>query len=271
MIDERSTPIGDLVLPDTSFQVSDLDLSSDLVPVLAKMYQELSADHGEKDFVTGEFNVRSTIDLELQHRVADVSLAFKSLPGIADVSVVVLDDRNQIRVALSSEIGSLWDGQVDARNALKSLYPAVTADSFNWTDRVSPVQLAEMFSAVAREGRVYKTELFLEIEMRNGVAKPIAHDYYIADEIRSASENTDELADLFQMSPGFRTTDQEIKVLGLSRFDPSSMKAWYGGTSERNAVSVVVTPSLAASGSGNLAADAKRLARIVFEELHRGG
>lgn len=271
MIDERSTPIGDLVLPDTSFQVSDLDLSSDLVPVLAKMYQELSANHGEKDFVTGEFDVRSTIDLELQHRVADVSLAFKSLPGIADVSVVVLDDRNQIRVALSSEIGSLWDGQVDARNALKSLYPAVTADSFNWTDRASPVQLAEMFSAVAREGRVYKTELFLEIEMRNGVAKPIAHDYYIADEIRSASENTDELADLFQMSPGFRTTDQEIKVLGLSRFDPSSMKAWYGGTSERNAVSVVVTPSLAASGSGNLAADAKRLARIVFEELHRGG
>ena len=271
LIDERSTPIGDLVLPDTSFQVSDLDLSSDLVPVLAKMYQELSADHGEKDFVTGEFNVRSTIDLELQHRVADVSLAFKSLPGIADVSVVVLDDRNQIRVALSSEIGSLWDGQVDARNALKSLYPAVTADSFNWTDRASPVQLAEMFSALAREGRVYKTELFLEIEMRNGVAKPIAHDYYIADEIRSSSENTDELADLFQMSPGFRTTDQEIKVLGLSRFDPSSMKAWYGGTSERNAVSVVVTPSLAASGSGNLAADAKRLARIVFEELHRGG
>ena len=128
-----------------------------------------------------------------------------------------------------------------------------------------------MFSAVAREGRVYKTELFLEIEMRNGVAKPIAHDYYIADEIRSASENTDELADLFQMSPGFRTTDQEIEVLGLSRFDPSSMKAWYGGTSERNAVSVVVTPSLAASGSGNLAGDAKRLARIVFEELHRGG
>ena len=40
-----------------------------LVPVLAKMYQELSADHGEKDFVTGEFNVRSTIDL--QQRVAD--------------------------------------------------------------------------------------------------------------------------------------------------------------------------------------------------------
>ena len=271
LIDERSTPIVDLVLPDTSFQVSDLDLGSDLVPVLEKMYQELSADHDEKDFVTGEFDVRSTIDLELQHRVADVSLAFKSLPGIADVSVVVLDDRNQIRVALSSEIGSLWDGQVDARNALKSLYPAVTADSFNWTDRASPVQLAEMFSAVAREGRVYKTELFLEIEMRNGVAKPIAHDYYIADEIRSASENTDELADLFQMSPGFRTTDQEIKVLGLSRFDPSSMKAWYGGTSERNAVSVVVTPSLPASGSGNLAADAKRLARIVFEELHRGG
>ena len=195
LIDERSTPIGDLVLPDTSFQVSDLDLSSDLVPVLAKMYQELSADHGEKDFVTGEFDVRSTIDLELQHRVADVSLAFKSLPGIADVSVVVLDDRNQIRVALSSEIGSLWDGQVDARNALKSLYPAVTADSFNWTDRVSPVQLAEMFSAVAREGRVYKTELFLDIEMRNGVAKPIAHDYYIADEIRSSSENTDDMAE----------------------------------------------------------------------------
>ena len=269
LIDERITPIGDLVLPDTSFQVSDLD--SDLVPVLAKMYQELSADYDEKDFVTGEFDVRSTIDLELQQRVADVSWAFKSLPGIADVSIVVLDDRNQIRVALSSEIGSLWDGQVDARNVLKHSYPELTPDNFKWSDRASPVQLAEMFSAVAREGRVYKTELFLEIEIRNGVAKPIAHDYYTADEIRSASENTDKLADLFQMSPGFRTTDQEIKVLGLSRFDPSSMKAWYGGTSERNAVSVVVTPTLAASGSSNLAADAKRLARIVFEELHRGG
>ena len=269
LIDERITPIGDLVLPDTSFQVSDLD--SDLVPVLAKMYQELSADHDEKDFVTGEFDVRSTIDLELQQRVADVSWAFKSLPGIADVSIVVLDDRNQIRVALSSEIGSLWDGQVDARNVLKHSYPELIPDNFKWSDRVSPVQLAEMFSAVAREGRVYRTELFLEIEIRNGVAKPIAHDYYIADEIRSASENTDELADLFQMSPGFRTTDQKIEVLGLSRFDPSSMKAWYGGTSERNAVSVVVTPTSAASGSSNLAADAKRLARIVFEELHRGG
>ena len=103
--------------------------------------------------------------------------------------------------------------------------------------------------------------------MRNGVVKPL-HTITTSQTRFVRQRNTDELADLFQMSPGFRTTDQEIVMLGF--------RDLIRVLESQAAVPAAEMPSRWSDhrqllGSGNLVAGAERLARIVFEELHRGG
>ena len=70
---------------------------------LERIYLSLIERYGQDAVVQGSLETRSTIDLALQTRIAEIVQEFEVGTEVQDITLVVLDDRNQLRAAYASQ------------------------------------------------------------------------------------------------------------------------------------------------------------------------
>ena len=250
-----------------------------VMPTLEKIYATLADQYGKEILVKGDLTIGSTLDLDLQRRIARIADTTVSTSEIQQLAVVVLDDRNQLRAAYGTgdlspeEIGLGPLQRIAWSPELMELEISNTPDDF------SILELAELHSLVARDGVKYETGVLLEISDRSG--KQIARFSHRASEqfdFRIITGIAKELDDLLTIDDNIGASEGQIRVRGKQGGDVERQVMWYGGASARFAVALWMKYPLEDATSGEIEGsqvgngrETVRVAGTIFSELHSDG
>lgn len=245
---------------------------------LQKIYRNLLDSYGRDAVLRGDIEAISTIDFDLQTRVAGVVRDAMSKTAIQEAAVVVFDDRNQIRAAYGSE-DRLFDRDLAQDRTASDLFGVeLRSELFSWPDEITVVQLGEYHSVFARNGRRYETAILLETRDRSGeTVDRFSHDFSELVDTTTALRLTQQLDDFLFTNQTAGLTDGEIPVKGKLGIDSEQRMAWFGGASSRFTVSLWITAQFDSTSSEKennannlfLEREAQWLTRKIFGEAHK--
>ena len=239
-----------------------------LMPALEEIYAELSDNYGEEHIIKGKIGAITTVDLDLQSRVAEIADEAIVVSSARQVAVVILDDRNQLRAAYTTGDFATDDIQLGVLRRVAWSPELIDLDFLSENDEISMTQLAELHSVLAREGVRYRTGRLLQTFDTSGEqVDRFSHEVLEILDSRRTSELTEKLADLATIDQKIGPLEGQVRVKGKQGTDEEQGVAWYGGASRRFAVALWIRYPLGevAKNSGAVT----RVAASIFSELHR--
>ena len=281
LISQRQILLEGVVIPErTENPIKPFVADAGLMPVLEEIYQRLVDQYGQQPLVTGDVVVISTVDLDLQKRIARIADDAKLTPQVQRVAVIVLDDRNQLRAAYGTDGLSVEDIQVGPLQLVAWVPEVMDLKTSNLAGDVSVLQLAELHSLIARNGFKYKTEALLEISDGSGqIIDRLSHQVLETFDSQLTFELSEGLDDLLTIDENIGIAKGQVRVRGKQGADAERSVAWYGGTSARFTVALqmsylpgesMVNEEIGAPHSRN-GREAVRIAGNIFSELHSDG
>jgi len=239
-----------------------------LMPALEQIYDELSDHYGRELVIKGDLAVVSTVDLDLQSRIAEIADEVAESSLSRQVAVVILDDRNQLRASYSTGGFSVEDIQLGSSRDVGWSSDLIEHGLFSETAEISLVQLAELHSVLARKGIKFRTHAVLETFDTSGEqVDRFSHEEIQIFDSQKISELSKQLDDLSTIDKKIGPSEGQIRVQGKKGFDVEEGMAWYGGTSRRFAVALWVSDSPGQPTEKFVGVD--RVAGRIFSELHR--
>ena len=245
---------------------------------LERIYLSLIERYGQDAVVQGSLETRSTIDLALQTRIAEIVQEFEVGTEVQDVTLVVLDDRNQLRAAYASQESLFERDLSDTRTVDQLMGQPIERSLFGLLDEISVLRLGELHSILGRNGRSYDTEVLLETRDQLGQTIDLfGHHIRLKLNDESVSRMNDQLSNFSFRGPHLAATNNEIEVKGNLGVDSQHQIAWFGGTSSRFTVSLWFTSQIDSldgikqepQSSSSLRREAERLARWIFSAAHK--
>ncbi len=281
LISQRQILLEGVLIPErTENPIKPFVADAGLMPVLEEIYQRLVDQYGQQALVTGDVVVISTIDLDLQKRIARIADEAKLTPQVQRVVVIVLDDRNQLRAAYGTDGRSVEDIRVGPLQLVAWVPEVMDLETSNLAGDVSVLQLAELHSLIARNGSKYKTEALLEISNGSGqIIDRLSHQVLEIFDSQLTFELSEGLDDLLTIDENIGIAEGQVRVRGKQGADAERGVVWYGGTSARFTVALqmsylpgesMVNEEIGAPHSRN-GRETVRIAGNIFSELHSDG
>ena len=279
-INQRQALLEGILVPDRSDKpIKPAVVDVGVMSTLEKIYGTLADQYGKEALVKGDLTIVSTLDLDLQRRIARIADTTVSTSEIQQLGIVVLDDRNQLRAAYGT--GDLSPEEIGLGPLQRIAWSSELMDLeiFKTPDDFSLLQLAELHSLVARDGIKYETAVFLEISDRSGeqVAR-FGHRVLEKFDFRTITEIAKELDDLSTIDDNIGGSEAQVRVRGKQGGDSENQVMWYGGASARFAVALWMRYPLENATRGELEGsqlgngrEAVRVAGTIFSELHSDG
>ena len=279
LLTQRQVSLADLLNPIEAASPKNQMVSGIGLRVpLQKIYRNMLDIYGRDALLRGDIEAISTIDFDLQTRVADVVGDAMSKTEIQEAVVVVLDDRNQIRAAYGSE-DRLFDRDLAQGRTIVDLFGLeVPSELFSWPNEITVFQLGEYHSVFTHGGRRYETTILLETRARSGeTIDRFSHDSSRVIDAETALRVTQQLDDFLFVNQTFGLADNEIPVKGKLGIDSKRRMAWFAGASSRFTVSLWVTAQFDSTNSEKqseanrvfVEREAQRLIRKIFGEAHK--
>jgi len=279
-INQRQALLEGILVPDRSDKpIKPAVVDVGVMSTLEKIYGTLADQYGKEALVKGDLTIVSTLDLDLQRRIARIADTTVSTSEIQQLGIVVLDDRNQLRAAYGT--GDLSPEEIGLGPLQRIAWSSELMDLeiFKTPDDFSLLQLAELHSLVARDGIKYETAVLLEISDRSGeqVAR-FGHRVLEKFDFRTITEIAKELDDLSTIDDNIGGSEAQVRVRGKQGGDSENQVMWYGGASARFAVALWMRYPLENATRGELEGsqlgngrEAVRVAGTIFSELHSDG
>ena len=279
-INQRQALLEGIFVPDrTDKPIKPAVVDVGGMSTLEKIYGTLVDQYGKEALVKGDLTIVSTLDLDLQRRIARIADTTVSTSEIQQLGIVVLDDRNQLRAAYGT--GDLSPEEIGLGPLQRIAWSSELMDLeiFKTPDDFSLLQLAELHSLVARDGIKYETAVLLEISDRSGeqVAR-FGHRVLEKFDFRTITEIAKELDDLSTIDDNIGGSEAQVRVRGKQGGDSENQVMWYGGASARFAVALWMRYPLENATRGELEGsqlgngrEAVRVAGTIFSELHSDG
>ena len=279
-VNQRQALLEGVLIPDrTAKPIKPAVVDVGVMPTLEKIYGALADQYGKETLVKGDVTIVSTLDLDLQRRVARIANTTVSTSEIQQLVIVVLDDRNQLRAAYGT--GDLSPEETGLGPLQRIAWSSKLTDLeiFNTPDDFSLLQLAELHSLVARNGVKYETGVLLEISDRSGQqVDRFSHRVSEKFDFRTITEIANELDDLLTIDDNIGVSEGQVRVRGKLGGDDERNVMWYGGASARFAVALWMSYPLEDTTSGEVEGsqlgngrEAVRVAGTIFSELHSDG
>ena len=279
-VNQRQALLEGVLIPDrTAKPIKPAVVDVGVMPTLEKIYGALADQYGKETLVKGDVTIVSTLDLDLQRRVARIANTTVSTSEIQQLVIVVLDDRNQLRAAYGT--GDLSPEETGLGPLQRIAWSSKLTDLeiFNTPDDFSLLQLAELHSLVARNGVKYETGVLLEISDRSGQqVDRFSHRVSEKFDFRTITEIANELDDLLTIDDNIGVAEGQVRVRGKLGGDDERNVMWYGGASARFAVALWMSYPLEDTTSGEVEGsqlgngrEAVRVAGTIFSELHSDG
>ena len=212
--------------------------------------------------------VVSTVDLDVQSRIAEIAGQVVLATPSRQFAAVVLDDRNQLRAAYRTGDLSVEEIQLELSSDVAWSTELRELGLIGETAEISLIQLAELHSVLGREGIKYRTRTVLETFDTSGEQiDRFSHEKLEVFDSQITSKLNKELENLSTLDQKIGLLDGQIEVKGKHGFDAEKGITWYGGTSKRFAVAIWIS-DLSGQTIQNSAA-VTRVAGAIFSELHR--
>ena len=267
--------VNPVVNPSPQHQmISDIGLKT----LLQQIYVALIKEYGQDDVIQGRIQALSTVDISLQTRIAEIARGLEANSEVEDIAVVVLDDRNQLRAAYVSRESLFEQDLLDERTINQLMGQPIVSNLFPLPDEFTVLQLGELHSMIARDGRNYETEVLLQTRDEAGETLHLfSHHIQTTLSEESVSQINEQLDNFLFRAPYLTSANEDIIVKGTLGVDPNQRFAWFGGTSSRFTVSLLLTSQPESpletkedrQSSWSLRREGERLARQVFTEAYK--
>lgn len=278
LVFQRTIPLKNLLIPvSEETPVNSLVPDAGLLPYLERIYSQLVEQYGSAPVAKGQIEVDSTLDLGAQKIVATIVQKAAAARGLSEVVVVVLDDRNQVRVMYATDDFVAEKARIDSEEALQPFWRWESfRRSLNWSDQITALELAQGHALIARDGRRYETQTVLEIRNADGTRIDRGNDQTeVLLDAQTASQITELLTEVVARDLGFVAQLDDVAFIGSPGVNTDRDLAWFGGSTARFSIGLWMSVTSGAD-AGNAQFDldetaAARLAGEVLRELHRDG
>ncbi|MEC7828461.1 MAG: transglycosylase domain-containing protein [Actinomycetota bacterium] len=280
-INQRQALLEGVIVPErTDNLINPTVAGVGLMPTLEKIYGRFADQYGVDALIKGDVTIVSTLDLDLQRRIAGIADTAASTPEIQQLGIVVLDDRNQLRAIYGT--GDLSPEEIGLGPLQRVAWSpeVMELEVSNVAGDISVLQLAELHSSIARNGLKYKTGVLLKIADRSDdqVAR-FSHRVLEKFDSETISKLAKELDDLVTIDENVGLSEGQVRVRGKQGGDIKQSVTWYGGASERFAVALWMrhlTGETMASEAIEVSQlrrerETLRVAGNIFSELHSDG
>ena len=280
-INQRQALLEDVVISKrTNNPINPTVAGVGVMPTLEKIYGRFADQYGAEALIKGDVTIVSTLDLDLQRRIARIADTAASTPEIQQLGIIVLDDRNQLRAAYGT--GDLSPEEIGIGPLQRVAWSpeVMELEGPNAADDISLLQLAELHSLIARNGVKYKTGVLLEISGPSGEQLTrFSHRILEKFDSQTISELAEELDDLLTIDENIGLSEGQVSVRGQQGGDVERNVTWYGGSSTRFTVALwmrhLIGEATASEGLGvsqlRNGRETIRVAGNIFSELHSDG
>ena len=275
LVVQRTIPMGNLLISNPNeAAVKTLVPGAGLEPFLEEIYGQVVERNGPEPVLKGQIEVGSTLDLGAQQAIAAIVEQVAEESGIAEIVVVVLDDRNHVRVMYQTGHSLAQQARIESAEVLKPFRRWESfGETLNWPNRITALELAQGHALVGRGGRSYETQVILEIrDTDDGEFERVYDQELVSFDAGTVQQVKEYLTECVGRGSGFGAHLDEVVVAGCPGANSVGDLAWFGGFSARFSVGLWMNfASLNASDPDANRAAAARLAGEVLRELHRYG
>ena len=280
-ISQRRALLQGVLVPEkTGKPIKPTVADAGVMSTLEKIYDSLADQYGKEVLVKGDVMIVSTLDLDLQRRLARIADTAVSTSQIQQLNIVVLDDRNQLRAAYGTAGLSPEEIKLGPLQRIAWSPKVMDLEILNAANDFSLLQLAELHSLVARDGIKYDTGVLLKISDRSGEqVERFSHRVSAKFDSQTIAEIATELDDLVTIDENIGLSDGQSGVRGKQGSDTELNVTWYGGASARFAVALWMRYPSEEETTGEeieishlrSSREVVRVAGNIFSELHSDG